>query len=853
MKNQGLKLFISYSHSDEHFVEEFLRFTQPLETNGLLAERWYDRNITAGDDFWDNIEEHLNDRDIVCCFISSYYIASKACMHELDRALEIKKAKGILVLPIIISDCGWLDVTKLKKTLAMPKDGKPITDFVNQVKGWMDVYNQLKGAAEKYSVIRDLSFSDSQKEFLEDASLLTKAHGNKNVLRMSDIYIDPDVEERRIGGHSRIMSFDRLMDSFDDGYKVAIVGDDQSGKTTLAKRAISRLKKKNFIPVYIKDEEEFLQGDMMYRISNAFSNQYNTNQKFTDYEIKRIVPIIDDFHKAKNKFAVIKKLSSFQQIIIIVDGIFDIDMLQERAVVEFRKYLIKPLKASLRNDLIRRWVSVSETVISDPEYINSDYQLIDERMKAVDEALGKVLGKGIMPSYPFFILTLLSNYDSINKPLNEEITSQGYCYQALIILFLGKQGVKNENLDSYINYLTEFAHERYEHQAPLSDEAFKVFDKNYNEVYNMTENKDDLMRKLKASGILRKSSLGNYDFNYPYLYYFFAGKYFAEHIDNRQEENKVAIEELKVIMDNLHKNENAYILIFMVHHTKDNWIIGEILQKAGELFKDYEPATMSKEEMMFFKTDDVKKIEIKTNANPNEERKHALQVRDKIEESRQALDAELEEESSSLSLELRRSVKTVEVIGRILSNRAGSLKKTQLLDLFENGMNVHLRLVSSFFVLVQKMMTIPNYDSFIKEKIREFDENLKPEEVDVRAQKIFWNVNFGFIVAMIKKISDSLGSKSNIKISDDICTKDETPIKFLIRQEIAMTYQKNIRVDEIKAAGKLDLPMVAKNALQFSIANFCLFNRISDRDREQLVSLGFNRHTMLPRPQKNQQ
>ena len=68
-----------------------------------------------------------------------------------------------------------------------------------------------------------------------------------------------------------------------------------------------------------------------------------------------------------------------------------------------------------------------------------------------------------------------------------------------------------------------------------------------------------------------------------------------------------------------------------------------------------------------------------------------------------------------------------------------------------------------------------------------------------------------------------------------------------------MTYQKNIRVDEIKAAGKLDLPMVAKNALQFSIANFCLFNRISDRDREQLVSLGFNRHTMLPRPQKNQQ
>ena len=82
-----LKLFISYSHSDEHYVQDFLKHTVLLEENGLLSERWYDREITAGDDFWDRIDEHLEDRDIVCCFISSHYISSKACKKELEKAI----------------------------------------------------------------------------------------------------------------------------------------------------------------------------------------------------------------------------------------------------------------------------------------------------------------------------------------------------------------------------------------------------------------------------------------------------------------------------------------------------------------------------------------------------------------------------------------------------------------------------------------------------------------------------------------------------------------------------------------------------------------------------------------------
>ena len=846
MNNNMLKLFISYSHNDGQHVQDFMRHTAPLRDNGTL-EMWYDKDITAGDDFWDRIDEHLADRDIVCCFISSYYISSGACKKELQAALELRQKRGVLVIPIILSSCAWLDLPNIKRILAVPTDGNPVSSFPKPDDAWLDVYNHLKNAAEKYKRFKELSFSEKQLAFLEDATLLTKAHGNKNELKMTDIYVHPDVEKKNSIGSNIRMSFEQLASDFNVGDRIAIVGEDQSGKTTLAKKFVVLLKQKGFIPVYIKDEQEYLQGDLTARVNKLFKEQYNTEFGISDYDSERIVPIIDDFHKAKHKEVAIERLSIYKQLIIIVDTIFDIDILQEKKVIGFDRYVIKPLKPSLRNELIRKWVSISETGDYDPEFINGDYMQIDERMTAVDAALGKVFGKNIMPAYPFFVLTLLSNYDSINKPLNEEITSQGYCYQALIILFLGKQGVVNENLDSYINFLTEFAYKRFKHKAPLSQESFMDFFNNYTEEFNLVEGKETILRKLKASGIIHVSSLGNYDFNYPYLYYYFAGKYFAEHLDDREKENLIALKDVDVILDNLHKNENAYITVFMVHHTKDKSLIEKLLSRSDELFKNYIPATMSKEEMAFFKTDEVKKIELSSKNTPNEARRDRLQKMDIIEEQAQNLPEE-DEDESELSLELRRSLKTVEVLGRILTNRSGSLKSTQLKTIFEKGMNVHLRVINSFFQLVKEMIAIPDYDSFIKNMLIESNPRIQPDELDKKAQKFFWGMNFGFIIGMITKISTSLGSKSTIKISDAVCSQNETPIKFLIKQDIAMRFAKNLRLDEIKEIDQLDMPIVAKQALAYSIVQFCKFNRITEKDRNELLRFGIKKEVLLPGP-----
>lgn len=837
-----IRLFISYSHFNKEYIDSFLLHTAPLR-NEFEVDMWYDRDIDAGDDFWQRIDEHLADRDIVCIFVSAYYLASKSCIKEMQTAFGLKKAKGITVIPIILTPCAWTDNKFLSRSLAVPTDGIPVANFSNQDEVWVDIYNKLKKIILSIKQIKELSFTSTFSAFLQDASLLTKAHGNKEELKMSDIFVSPDLEhiDREFSKRNKLQ-FGTFVQDFSSGQKVVLVGEDQSGKTTLAKAMIKDLRAKNFIPIYVKDEAELLQGDLENRVYDLFKLQYGI-QDTSLYDRERIVPIVDDFHKARHKDNALERLSVFKQIVLIVDAIFDLDVLQERLTIDFQKYRIKQFKPSLRNELIKKWLSVSERPDSDPEFINNDFEQIDARTRMLDEALGKVLSSGIMPAYPFFLLTLLSNYDTLNKPLNEEITSQGYCYQALILLFLAREKVSNDKIDTYLNFLTEFAHAIFVNKGPLSKVVFDDFFLKYTNEFNLTESRKVLLQKLKSSGILRISSYGNYNFDYPYLYYFFAGKYYAEHLDATDDDNAGARKEIERILNNLHKTDNAYITIFLVHHSKDKSLIEKIVTRADSLFPDYQPATLNNEELAFFRSDIVSKPQLPSvNNSAVQQRSEALRRQDEFEEKQENLINDDEEVGTELSRELRRSIKTVEVLGCILRNRAGSLKNTTLSMLFVKGVKVHLRVISSFFELVKQITAEDDYAGFIREKILEIKPDLSFDRASEAAQNFFWNMNFGFIVGMMQRISSALGSKTLVPISDAVCNDMATPASFIIKHNISMHSTKNLRIGDLinsKEELKAFAP-VTYNVLLYLIVQFCRYNRISDRDRQELRKLGLN-------------
>ena len=845
-----LKLFICYSHLDEHFIKEFDKHLSPLKNNGSL-ETWYDRKIIAGQDYQDTIDNNLDKADIICLCISANFLSSTECMKEKNTAVKLSKKKGVVIIPIILSACGWKDDKELASLLALPTDGKPISDFGEKNNGWKDVYDGLKAAIQLELKMRTIKIKSSFLDFLNSTELLTKAHSQKESVVIDDIFVYPELlKYDEIGEYDKKESAEKLIDNFFDCSKILIEGEDQSGKTTLCKKLFIELRERNFLPVYITIKTSEFQATIESRIKKSFEEQYEY-APLEEINKKMIIPIVDNFHFSKKKEKFIEELTKYCHQILIVDNIFRMNFKNEGIIKEYSLYKIKEFNPHLRNELIKKWLNLSDKKDTLNFNINHKYQNIDKATELVNGALGKLLGTGIMPSYPFFVLSVLSTYETFDRPLDQEITSQGHCYQALIFLALRKQGVKNDDIDTYINFLTEFAFYLFkEEKFEVTPSEFEKFMKKYLSKYNLPIPKDTLLNKLDQARILCADSCNNFSFFYQYIYYYFVAKFIAEH----SEEYKDIIDN---IIQNLHKNEFAYIAVFISHHSKNIYLLDQIIFNAHNLFKKYTPATLNRNELKFFDEQVdyiINEVLPDASESPEMERSRRLELenkREEIEEREKQKKLKNEEEDNEIAIELRRSIKTVEVMGRIIKNRAGSLEKDRLEKVFEEGMKVHLRILTSFFDLIKKkegQEEIIRFISGILSKIiKEMDKEPNEEKMEKLSRIIFWNVNYSVVFKYINEIIHALGSSKLLEIIEDTCNKVNTPASFLVKHGIFMWYAKNLQIENIsKKISDSNFSETSKKIMRSLIVNHSSMHLIDYKDKQKIeAKLGIPTHKLL--------
>ena len=549
-KEKELKLFLSYSHKDEKNIEEFIKHIVPLKQNGSI-EDWYDRKIIAGKNFQEAIDNKLEDADIVCLFISANFFNSEACMEEKRNSLELRKKQGITIMPIILSACGWQDDNDISSLLALPTDGKPISEFDNLDSAWNLVYKGLKDVIGNVLKIKRLKISVKFLKFLQNTELLSKAHSQKDIVFLEDIFIYPELSKfDNFREYEKKINSNDLIKDFFNYSKVLLAGENQSGKTTLCKKIFIELKKRNFVPVYIVDKSVQFSGKIENRILQAYGDQYEQKIPIKEIDKKRIVPIVDNFHFARKKEKHVNDLSSYTNQIIIVDDIFSLNFKDESTINSFAHFKIDEFNPLLRNELIKKWTHLTDKKNGFESDENTTYKEIDTKTELVNTTIGKIFGKGIMPAHPFFILSIINTYDTFAKPLDQEITSQGYCYQAFIYMYLRKQGVENDEIDTYINFLTEFAfffHSKNKNE--ISSDEFQSFIKSYLNQFNLPIKQEILLNRLQQSQIISLDNFKNYYFSHHYLYYFFVAKYLSEHIKDSKEI-------IDSIINNLHKDEN---------------------------------------------------------------------------------------------------------------------------------------------------------------------------------------------------------------------------------------------------------------------------------------------------------
>jgi hypothetical protein len=834
---ESLKLFISYCHKDEDLVSNFISHINPLKDNGLILE-WYDRKIETGNEFQKNIDNNLENADIICLMISHHFLSSKACMEEKNVALKLRRERGIRVIPVILSPCSWTEYKDLRKLLAIPTDGTPITTFTNQNEGWVDAVKWLKSACLTMIEIQKLNIKNEFNSYLNSTELLEKSHKDKETLLLEDIFVFPKLKYYSDMEKSQKYDSGRFVTEVLLYGKIIIAGENQSGKTTLCKELFRIYRNLNFVPVYIEDDNKYL-GNPLNKIKKAFFEQYELAD-FENIDKTRIVPIVDNFHFAKYQEKYIEEFKQFPHQVLIVDDIFGLNIRNQTHIQEYSKFKICEFNALERNELIKRWIQIKE---SNQILINSNHlqQSIDEKTEIIENSLGLAFGKGVMPSYPFFILTLLSAQE-IQKPLDTDITSQGYCYQALVYLYLRKEGVKNDQIDIYVNFLTELAFWIYQKNVNgLNQSELNIFLTYYKENFNLPIPITDISKVLSKVNICKFDSLNQYNFCYDYLYYFFTAKYLSEHID----EKKTLINK---ILSNLHKDENAYITIFIAHHTKSNYILDELLLNAEILFEKYKAATLSTEELSFFDKHEeqiIKAVLPSYDHNANDERTKLLNRKAEAEENRyekaEIQLIESEEQESELISNIRLSIKTVEVIGLVIKNRAGSLDLKRLEYIFEQGLKVYLRIITSFLELIQNELTEQEMVDFLTERINEIIENDNEkkapsiDKIKKLAKEIYWNLNFGVLHGFLTKSIHSLGSNNLLNVAQSVSEKENSPAIFIVNHGIKMWYAKNIRIDEIANRIKQkDFSLTAKKLMQFKIAEHCTLHKIEYKKLKEI-------------------
>ncbi len=811
-------------------------------------EIWYDQKLNPGSDFKEVIDNNLENADIVCLFVSSNYLSSESCQKEKSKALEIKNKRIIKVVPIILSPCLWMEEEELSKLLTLPTDGKPISTFSNQDEGWMDVCKNIKTLIENTFYFKQLKISKDFDKFLNSVEALTNSHPYKDSIYLDDIFIAPELymfDESR--EHKGKVSFEDVLNKLTDYGKIAIFGDSLSGKTTLCKMIFRKLKDIGFIPIYINDRENQFKGRIINKIKDALKSQYeNADIDIILQEKERIVPIVDDFHYAKNKEKIISELSQFPMCAVAADDLYVFNLKNEELLNSFNFFEILELKPSQRYELIRKWKSITNDSINDQDVYNE----IDKTVELIDSFLGKIYGGGIIPSYPFFIISSIIAYE-IFTPVNQEITSQGHCYQALIFFYLKRKGIRNEDIDFYINFLTELAFCFYNKKVKsISIVDFNDFVESYKDKFHLPLDINEMINNLDQ--IVCRDSLNNLSFKYPYFYYYFAAKYLAEHQDDDSIKKLIFN-----IIQNLHKEENAYICIFIIHHTKNIEVIEEILLNAMCLLDEYKPATLSKEEVSFFDSQVDKLIKIappNRKINPEKARQKKLKIEDQMEEdlkSKDNQDDDYSEDDEKL-IRFKKAIKTAEVIGSILKNRAGSLEKDKLKQLFEEANYIYFRLLS--FLLSNMQSMDKDIVDYIVERIKR---EIKKKNVDLETidenelrkivESVVWKLNFLLIFALIKHAVHSLGSDRLQDIIKEITESINTPVSFVLKHGIFMWYIKHINIDEIaKRIKEKDFSLLAKRLLDLMIVEYCILHPVNHRDLQKIeTKLGISKRKIL--------
>ncbi len=706
-----------------------------------------------------------------------------------------------------------------------PEDGKAIESFENRDEIWTKVVKEIRGAVEGVTLEKEKKKEELNIGLIENfekelnSSEINFFHKNKDSLSLDDFFVYPDLKKIKDEYNSleqTINASEVILEGNKDA-KVLVMGEEQTGKSTLSKMIYKKILATGFLPILLNGSEiSEIQSEKI--LSNAIKNQYSNldYEKFIKSSKNKAV-LIDDFHLIRLNKKFQKKFLENMEMIFGVIIVFGDKLLQfyEAEYLIFSNYVqyeILNFGHVKRGELIQKWNSIGEIeTISDEE--------LEAKIDSLTRNIDQIIRGNIVPPKPIYILTIIQTLEA-NKRNDYSLTSYGHCYHTLILFALNKQKIKSEEYDTYLNYLRELAFWIFKNDVNnISEEEVQKFETNYSAEYVVASHQESQKTLLKASILENRN--GKLGFRYKYLFYFFVAKYLSD-----RNEDPSCIGVLENLCKNIHRERNANILIFLVHHSKKRNIIDEILLNTMCIFDGISEEGLLVKDLKFLTdiNEAIPKLVIERR-DVEKERVKRLEARDAIDNQKEVIangeSAERMENEKDIFGDTVKSAKAVEIVGQILRNYHGSLKREDLQNLSSQAIKVGLRFLRFY---LNAMESSKEQLLEVLKNVMFENTNMKEEEIIDEAKKIFLTLSYQVSMAVVWKISNSLGEDKLIELYEGVYKGlGNTPAVRLIDLIIKLEYTNGIPRKEIYELSK-DLEKA--NPFAFRIAQDVLVHHL---------------------------
>ena len=532
-------------------------------------------------------------------------------------------------------------------------------------------------------------------------------NGIKAGLTLSDIYVSPKLlaeETLKPPKHEveQLAEPVELSNDFNELSNYSIfVGGEGIGKTTILKKIFGAANLQGKVPVFFNcdDISSSKFHDIPSFINREFQEQYNTEGAVDFSQIpkdKRVV-LIDNFDEIgindKGKAKLINDLKSqYEYVFITMDSEFyssrfDYSIFQHNDVGNFDVFEIQEFDWSQIRKITTNWVRVGQ------EFDVSE-ESEQNQIETYVSLLRDILGFNYVPRCPLIILISLLGISGGEEVHEMRHPSFARYYEFLLSrhLFIA---LPNKWIEPAYELFSYIANHLFQNDSDrIATNSIKDILVQFCEVRDLAlEAIEGVYSSAVSGGVIVETSEGC-RFRYNYAFYYFLTKYWTDHLTDAEIDKMVS-----ELSDNLHLKRSASILVFLAYQNRHECIIRLLQKQLGEtLGQEIEYDFASEQSVRLTNLiDESPRLLLDNSGSQRDSLIKSEEESDKninqLEPSRSKISDEEEDFISDFIITIRR----IEVSGQLLKCHAVSIDASTKFQLFENSVNLGLRLLNSLF------------------------------------------------------------------------------------------------------------------------------------------------------------